>query len=54
MIVEVYLEALVGSDGQMAGMHELVDFQFVSGEANSKRVARCAIRERDAWLRRRG
>ena len=43
MIVVVYLEALVGSEGQMAGMHELVDFQSVSGEANSKRVLERAI-----------
>ena len=53
MIVEVYLEALVGSEGQMAGIPELFDFQSVSGAANSKRVARRAIRERGAWLRRR-
>ena len=54
VIVEVYLEALVGSEGQMAGIPELFDFQSVIGAANSRRVARRAIRERDAWLRRRG
>ena len=44
MIAEVYLEALVGSDGQMAGMHELVDFQSLSKAANSRRVVKRAIR----------
>ena len=44
VIAEVYLEALVGSDGQMAGMHELVDFQSLSKAANSRRVVKRAIR----------